>query len=187
MRDLVPGEPTGRLSDAWRLCVGTGRFDLAPRRDYQDSPARDQLLTRGEDHLVTRDGTGRGTVLAWAPVDVTGGPAVAGHTVRLRIPFEAPSVFMSRSSVSEEMGNAWAAWCEMGRPRSPHPRGLDILREAAEPVRRHRSLPAEGGSVDLDLTLDRHEVTLVELTPVADETPPWWDGRRILGWGERTG
>ncbi|MFC5828125.1 GH39 family glycosyl hydrolase [Nonomuraea insulae] len=147
----------------------------------------DQLLTRGEDHLVTRDETGRVTVLAWAPVDVTGAPAVAGHTVRLRIPFEAPSVFMLRSSVSEEMGNAWAAWCEMGRPRSPHPRQLDILREAAEPVRRHRSLPAEGGSVDLDLTLDRHEVTLVELTPVADETPPWHDDRRILGRGERTG
>lgn len=33
----------------------------------------------------------------------------------------------------------------------------------------------------LDLTLARHEITLVELTPVTDETPPWWDERRILG------
>ncbi|MGI5289950.1 hypothetical protein ACQEVF_42325 [Nonomuraea polychroma] len=86
-----------------------------------------------------------------------------------------------RSSVSDEQGNAWAAWCELGRPRSPRPRELDVLREAAEPVRSHRSLPVAGGRVDVDLTLGRHEVTLVELTPVVDEPPPWWDDRRLLG------
>jgi xylan 1,4-beta-xylosidase len=145
----------------------------------------DQLLARGDDHLVTRDATGRVTVLAWAPVDVTGGDPVAGHTVRLSIPVgDAASVFMLRSSVSEEKGNAWAAWCEMGRPRSPHSRQLDILREAAEPIRSHRNLPVAGGSVELDLTLERHEVTLAELTAVVDETPPWWDDSRILGLGE---
>lgn len=37
--------------------------------------------------------------------------------------------------------------------------------------------------MDLTLTLARHEVTLVELTPVDDETPPWWDERRLLGGG----
>ncbi|GAA1783912.1 hypothetical protein GCM10009682_02810 [Luedemannella flava] len=36
---IVPDGPTGRLSDAWRFCVGTGRFELALRRDYQDSLA----------------------------------------------------------------------------------------------------------------------------------------------------
>ena len=35
--------------------------------------------------------------------------------------------------------------------------------------------------MDLDLTLARHEVTLVDITPVVDETPPWWDDRRLLG------
>lgn len=33
----VPRQPTARLSDARRHRVGTGRFDLALRRDYQDS------------------------------------------------------------------------------------------------------------------------------------------------------
>jgi xylan 1,4-beta-xylosidase len=33
----VPAEPSGPLSDAWRHCVGTGRIELALRRDYQDS------------------------------------------------------------------------------------------------------------------------------------------------------
>src|SRR3954454_16362239 len=35
----VPDQSSGRLSDAWRFCVGTGRFELALRRDYQDSLA----------------------------------------------------------------------------------------------------------------------------------------------------
>ncbi|WP_206641547.1 hypothetical protein [Nonomuraea polychroma] len=73
------------------------------------------------------------------------------------------------------------ARCEPGRPRSARPRELDVLREAAEPARSHRSLPVAGGRVDADLMLGRHEVTLVEPTPVVDETPPWWDDGRLLG------
>jgi xylan 1,4-beta-xylosidase len=146
-----------------------------------------QVLARGSDHLVTRDNAGRVTVLAWSPVDVTGREPVADrHTLRLSIPVgadSAGSAFVLRSSVSEEAGNAWAAWCEMGRPRSPRPHLLDALREAAEPARSHGGLPIAGGRVELDLTLARHEVTLVEITAVVDETPQWWDESRILGLG----
>ncbi|MDO3705162.1 xylan 1,4-beta-xylosidase [Micromonospora sp. C28SCA-DRY-2] len=144
----------------------------------------DQVLARGPDHLVTRDATGRITVLAWAPVDVTGRePVPDRHTVRLSVPLpgSATTAFLLRSSVSEEAGNAWRAWCEMGRPPSPRTRELDALRAAAEPARRHASLPVEAGRVALDLHLDRHEVTLAELTAVTDETPPWWADDRLLG------
>ena len=145
----------------------------------------DEVLARGTDHLVTRDADGRVTVLAWAPVDVTGRePASAGHRLALSIPLESTgsaAAFFLRSSVSEEQGNAWAAWGEMGRPASPRPRQLDVLREAAEPVRSHGSLPIGNRRVELALSLGRHEVTLVEITAVTDETPPWWDERRLLG------
>jgi xylan 1,4-beta-xylosidase len=150
----------------------------------------DQVLARGADHLVTRDTDGRVAVLAWAPVDHTGTtPPVDGHQVRLSIPLGPPtatgpttgSAYLRRSSVSEEAGNVLAAWGEMGRPRSPRPAQLDALREAAEPARGHRALPIVAGRVGLDLTLARHEVTLVELTAVTDETPPWWDEGRFLG------
>jgi xylan 1,4-beta-xylosidase len=143
----------------------------------------DEVLARGSDHLVTRDGTGRVTVLAWDPGASMGQMSTTEtHAVRLSIPFgQSTVVFMLRSSVSEEMGNAWTAWCEMGRPASPRNRQLDALREAAEPVRRHAALPVVDGRVALDLTLSRHEVTLVELTVVIDETPPWWDDDRMLG------
>jgi xylan 1,4-beta-xylosidase len=146
----------------------------------------DLLLARGLDHLVTRDATGRVTVLAWAPVDLTDHDAApAGHTVALSIPLDAPqgTAFALRSSVSEEAGNVRAAWSAMGRPRSPDRRQLDALRELSEPARRHQALPIANGRVDLDLILDRHEVTLVEITTVTDETPPWWDEDRLLGTG----
>jgi xylan 1,4-beta-xylosidase len=148
----------------------------------------DEILARGDDHLVTRDPTGRVTVLVWAPVDVTQpypSPASGGaHRVQLSIPVgtaQTTSAAMVRSTVNEEAGNAWTAWAELGRPRSPRPAQLDTLRELAEPVRGHRSLPVVGGRVELDLTLSRHEVSLVEITAVADETPPWWDESRLLG------
>ncbi|SDT08147.1 GH39 family glycosyl hydrolase [Actinoplanes derwentensis] len=144
----------------------------------------DQILTRGTDHLVTVDDTGRVTILAWSPVDHTGTASPGHHPLQLSVPVSAPgasSAFVLRSTVDEERGNAWTAWCEMGRPRSPRPRELEVLREAAEPARSHRSLPLVDGRVTLDVTLSRHEVTLLEITPVVDETPPWYDERRLLG------
>lgn len=145
----------------------------------------DHVLARGADHLVTTDPTGRVTVLAWSPVDHTGtAPAADRHPLSLSIPVGSPgtsSAFVLRSIVNEEQGNAWTAWSEMGRPRSPRPRELDLLRDAAEPGRSHRSVPVAGGRADIDITLGRHEVTLLEITPVADETPPWWDEARLLG------
>ncbi|GAA2380794.1 hypothetical protein [Streptomyces coeruleofuscus] len=52
---------------------------------------------------------------------------------------------------------------------------------SGEPPRTHRRPTADAGRVYLPLPLGRHEVTLVELTPVADETPPWWDEWRLPG------
>ncbi len=147
-----------------------------------------QVLARGSDHLVTRHPDGRVTVLAWAPVDVASaqlsGSGTDRHMLRFSVPIcggVAGTAFVQRSSVHEEAGNAWAAWSRMGRPRSPRPGQLDALREQAEPARSHQSLPIAGGRIDLDLTLARHEVTLLEITAVTDETPPWWDESRLLG------
>ncbi|MFI1922339.1 xylan 1,4-beta-xylosidase [Streptomyces sp. NPDC020377] len=140
------------------------------------------LLARGDGHLVTRHPDGRITVLAWAPVDPTGeAPGPGRHPLRLSLPIVAREVFVRRSTVDDEQGNAYAAWRHMGSPRSPRSGQLDILQEAAEPARSHRRLTTSQGRAELDLTLSRHEITLVELTPLTDETPPWWDERRLLG------
>ncbi|MBO1330937.1 glycosyl hydrolase [Streptomyces sp. VRA16 Mangrove soil] len=144
----------------------------------------EEVLARGEDHLVTRHPDGRVTVLAWAPVDPSGAtPGPEGHTVRVFVPMRGATAYVHRSSVDEERGNAYTAWRRMGAPRSPRPAQLDLLHEAAEPARSHVQVPVRDAAVSLDLTLERHEVTLVEVCPVEDETPPWWDASRLLGGG----
>ncbi|MBL0887212.1 GH39 family glycosyl hydrolase [Myceligenerans indicum] len=169
-----------------------------------------EVLARGVDHLVSRDpASGRTTVLAWQPVGGTDAPdSPDRHEIRLSVPVSWPTpgaggrtsswqelqvsaagsgrVFLLRHDVDVEHGNVWHAWGEMGRPASPSSRQLDLLREASEPRRGASSAPIRPGDdgvgrVDLDLTLGRHGVTLVELDPVSDETPAWIDDTRVLG------
>ena len=61
MRITVPDRPTGQLSDAWRFCVGTGRLELALRRDYQESLAlvqREIGFRHIRGHGLLSDGMG---------------------------------------------------------------------------------------------------------------------------------
>ncbi|QAY64274.1 xylan 1,4-beta-xylosidase [Xylanimonas allomyrinae] len=148
------------------------------------------VLARGEDHLVTRDDTGRVSVLAWQPVGGTDDPAEPDrHHLRLSVPVRTAdggtpvTAYAHRSRVNDDDGNAFTAWQQMGRPASPTSRQLDMLYEAAEPAVTHRALEVDPatGRADLDLHLARHEVTLVEIDPVSDETPAWLDDLRILG------
>ncbi|MEV5608576.1 xylan 1,4-beta-xylosidase [Streptomyces sp. NPDC052225] len=137
----------------------------------------DEVLARGDDHLVTRHPDGRIAVLAWAAA------GEGGHTVRLSVPASGDEVFVRRSHVDEERGNAYTAWRRMGSPRSPRARQLDVLHEAAEPARSHHRSPVRESRTRIDIALERDEVTLVEIEPVLDEAPPWWDEGRLLGGG----
>ncbi|NED99537.1 GH39 family glycosyl hydrolase [Phytoactinopolyspora halotolerans] len=134
------------------------------------------VLARGDDHLVTRDDDGRVAILAWQPVggsdDGPYGSAPERHRIGLDVPVGGQlPVTVVRRRVDEERGNAWTLWRELGAPRHPSRRRLELLREASQPGVEHFSLaPGPGGRVTLDLTLARHEVTLVELLPAGMET-----------------
>lgn len=145
----------------------------------------EQVLARGADHLVTRHRDGRLAVLAWQPVDGAPQAAPERHRIHLSLPLAvdgAPgTAFVLRRRVGESDGNAFTAWQELGRPPSPTPRQLDHLHTAATPAVEHRAVPVSGGRVELDLPLSRHEVTLVEIEAVRDQTPPWLDDTRIPG------
>ncbi|MEU4746938.1 xylan 1,4-beta-xylosidase, partial [Actinosynnema sp. NPDC023658] len=140
------------------------------------------VLARGADHLVCAADDGRVTVLAWQPVGGTDGPdAPERHDVRLSVPMTGPRAFVRRERVNEHDGNAFGAWRELGRPRSPDRRALDLLHDCARPAVEHRSDAVVDGRVELDLVLARHEVTFVELTPVHPEEHVGLDDRRMLG------
>lgn len=144
----------------------------------------DDVLARGEDHLVCRDASGRITVLAWQPVGGTDDPdEPLTHRLALDLPVGAGDgeAFILRRRVNQQAGNAWSAWAAVGRPRWPTTRQLDALHACSEPAREHSRVPVAGGRARLHLTLERHEVTLLEIDAVTDETPPWLDDDRILG------
>ncbi|HMO10081.1 MAG TPA: xylan 1,4-beta-xylosidase [Actinotalea sp.] len=150
----------------------------------------DQVLARGEDHLVCADPSGRVTVLAWQPVHGSDGPDVGDrHEVRLSVPVlrsggqvpDGTGVALLRQRVNEHDGNAFAAWRELGRPMSPTARELDVLRTCERPAVEHGRLRVGGGRVDLHLAVARHEVTLVELVPVVETVHEGLDDRRLLG------
>ena len=62
----IPAQASGRLTEAWRRCVGTGRFDLALRRDYQDSLALVQKDYKIDDKRLYLTGLSMGGAGTWS-------------------------------------------------------------------------------------------------------------------------
>ncbi|MDR2895202.1 MAG: hypothetical protein LBV30_00885 [Propionibacteriaceae bacterium] len=146
----------------------------------------DEVLASGPDHLVTRHSDGRLAILAWQPQSGSPagvyGSAPGDHQISLQLPLAAGPVAMMRRRVNEQMGNAWTAWRELGRPMSPTLHQLDLLDEASFPLVEHCQFVAQPvDGLRLDLTLDRHEISLIELTPVSPCNHPGLDDRRLLG------
>ncbi|MDR0959453.1 MAG: hypothetical protein LBM23_03720 [Propionibacteriaceae bacterium] len=179
----------------------------------------EEILARGDDHLVTRHPDGRLAILAWQPLGGTDdgvfGTAPSEHRISLSLPVEAGAGAASTSAsaaadgttaigadvagrsapteavafrqrVNEEDGNAWTAWKRLGRPVAPGFKELDLIDAASQPVVSHETLPIEPGETGqgrcrLDLTLARHEITLVEVLPVAPTRHEGLDDCRILG------
>ncbi|MFI1503985.1 xylan 1,4-beta-xylosidase [Streptomyces sp. NPDC020597] len=180
---LVTRHPDGRVAVlAWAPVDPTGETAGPDRHELRlslpfttrNSSGAPEAVGTGEadaarQALETRRNGVRKPLGADADADV-------GHVTG-----DVQEVFVRRSSVDEEHGNAYTTWRHLGSPRSPRLAQLDVLHQASEPGRSHRRLPVRQGRAELDLVLARHEITLVELTPVVDETPPWWDERRLLG------
>ncbi|MBE1878771.1 GH39 family glycosyl hydrolase [Myceligenerans pegani] len=179
---LVTRDPaSGRVTVlAWQPVGGSDAPDEPDRHEVRLSvpvlSVSSPTTTTGADSGPT---AGSGSATSDVPSGSAAGSAAGLATTPAR-------AFLLRHDVDVEHGNVWHAWGEMGRPASPSSRQLDLLRETAEPRRTAASAPIVSGHdgagrVDLDLTLGRHGVTLVEIDVVRDETPSWLDDARILG------
>ena len=71
--------------------------------------------------------------------------------------------------VDEERGNPYRAWRMMGRQRNPLPAKVELLREASRPECRFHPLTVGQSGPELEITLDRNAVVLVDMVPVEDE------------------
>ena len=90
-------------------------------------------------------------------------------------------MFVQRRTVNEEVGNSWTAWQRLGRPRFPTREQLAILQECSVPAVSTSVREPTDGRVEMELTLARNEITLIELTPIRDESPGYQglDDRRV--------
>jgi len=128
----------------------------------------EELLYRDERVIVTRRKDGTLALVAWNLVMEKG---EGFETVlELDIPVPAGEIFMKRQTVDEEHANPWKTWQQLGRPRFPDKSTVETLKQAAVPQLRTERLSAPNGVLSLSLKLTKNEVTLIELSPVKDET-----------------
>lgn len=133
----------------------------------------EQQLYRDESALVTRKGDGTIALVAWNPVTEKG----TGFDKHLSfdLPVNGERFFIKRQTVDEEHANPWKAWKEMGRPRFPGKKLVEDLHQIARPLVRTSTGQSENNRLQLDIKLTKNEVTLVELTPIKDETATYPD------------
>ncbi|MCL7745725.1 GH39 family glycosyl hydrolase [Halalkalibacter alkaliphilus] len=127
-----------------------------------------ERLYRDDDVIVTRKKDGSIALVAWNLVMEKG--EGFEKELSITIPIRDGGVFIKRQTVNEDYANPWRVWKEMGRPRFPSREMIETLRQSAKPLMRTSHGESINGELTIDITLSKNELTLVELTPVKDET-----------------
>jgi xylan 1,4-beta-xylosidase len=142
----------------------------------------DRVLYRDECCLATLRSNCSIAIVAWNPVMEPG--AKAARPVTLSLPWQGGPALAKRNRVHERAGNPWGVWKALGRPRFPDSETVDYLRSAATPQIETTVIEDKGGSLELDFSLERNEVTLIELSPFVDESSGYLglDDSRIDGY-----
>jgi Beta-xylosidase len=142
----------------------------------------DWLLYRDESCLATLRPDGSIALVAWNPVMQT--PELPPKRIELALPWKSGAALARRSRVHERAGNPRGLWIAMGRPRFPAADSVDFLKTAAVPDVEASVVEPAGESLRLAFSLERNEVTLIELSPYVDESPSYLglDDSRIDGY-----
>ncbi|MDB6072141.1 MAG: glycoside hydrolase family 39 [Verrucomicrobiales bacterium] len=113
--------------------------------------------------LAARDGK-RITVLVWHYHDHdVPGPDAAVSLTLTGTPAGQP--MLTRTLLDAEHGNAYTAWLSMGSPKQPTPDQINLMEEAGKlaPVSAPAEVKNDGGKCDIQFSLARQGVTLLEL------------------------
>ena len=130
--------------------------------------AEGDILFRDEKTLVTRKDDGAIAVLAWNEVMDKGDGFE--RDLEIQIPVKYNSVLIKRSTISEQYGNPWKTWIQMGRPRFPSPKAVETLRQVANPLVTTSRMESENGYINLKFTLAKNEVSLFKFSEIHDES-----------------
>lgn len=120
-----------------------------------------------DDHIViTKKGDHTVVILAWNLVMEKGDGFTKQISYRLPLETEQP-IFKQRKRLTEQQGNPWGVWKQLGRPRFPSENQVDILKASSKPSVETEQIQAN--SYDT-ITLEKNEVTLLTYFPIKDET-----------------
>lgn len=141
-----------------------------------------EILYRDEHLLVTRKEDGSIGIVAWNEVMEKG--EGFEKELEMELPVDFASVFIKRSTISEEYGNPWRTWIQMGRPRFPSKQTVEILREVARPLVATCRVESENGCIKLKIKLTKNEVSLFEISEVKDESHTYigLDDSKVTGY-----
>ncbi|MGE5607262.1 MAG: GH39 family glycosyl hydrolase, partial [Bacteroidota bacterium] len=90
--------------------------------------------------------------------------------LEIELPVWFTSVFVQRNTISEEYGNPWRTWIQMGRPRFPSRDKIEILKEVARPLVTTSRMESENGYIKLKIKLTKNEVSLFRVSEIQDES-----------------
>jgi xylan 1,4-beta-xylosidase len=141
------------------------------RVDSSGAVGIDGMLSRGVsgnpdiDALAVRDGR-EVSVLAWNYHDEDVAAPDAGIQLRVSgVPGAAGRVLVRHYRIDRNHSNAYTLWRRLGSPQKPAPEQYAALEAAGQlqPLESPRWVESRGGEVDLDFTLPRESVSLVQV------------------------
>jgi xylan 1,4-beta-xylosidase len=152
------------------------------------------IVHQDERSVACARDDGTTAIIAWNPrMAADAGDETSGDEISLSvsIPWTTGDALALRKRVSDNYGNPWNVWREMGRPLNPDRNAIEFLKTAAVPKAETAVLsPAANGhartgaqastggrpttaTLDVKFALGRNEVTLIELSPFRDESPSY--------------
>jgi xylan 1,4-beta-xylosidase len=128
----------------------------------------DRVLSRDARHLFTRRDDGHIVGVLWNPNDSSRPTQTA--PCRIVLPKTETRYTARTLLVDETHANPYRVWELIGRARNPSRSQVELLREASRPAVAYHEPVLRDGVSQIELTLEKNAVVLVDLIPVDDRT-----------------
>ncbi|MDT8390340.1 MAG: xylan 1,4-beta-xylosidase [Lentisphaeria bacterium] len=129
------------------------------------------VLNRTDNSLFTRRDDGHLVGVIWNPNDNSRDRQQVNY--RIKLPCKGKAYAARTLLVDEHNANPYRTWEMLGRERNPSREQVELLREASRPTCRYYDLQETDNGIQLDFTLEKNAVLLVEFIPVEDHAPEY--------------
>lgn len=140
------------------------------------------VLYRDDQTHVVQKTDGNLAFIAWNESAEKG----AGHekAVKITLPIVGKQVFLKRTVVSEQYGNAWGCWRQLGRPRFPSREQIEIIRDASMPKIETETFKVVNNELTIEYSLTKNELSLFEFYVITEEKQIYegWDDTKLISY-----